>query len=186
MRPTMVKPWPLWRPSAPMRITEESSISSACLPMSSSFAPSRTRVDLQKPHTATVVEAPRKRMAAPHDGQAAAFMRRPFRSTRALPLAGASIRSTGVAQPRGEAVDGKVDAALHALLRVARAVAPQQLELQVVQRVEVGKAVADRARERGIRRQESVGAGDGEERRHGRLVLVLDAPEDRAGERDVG
>src|SRR4051812_21179009 len=127
-----------------MRSGDWSSRSSACLPISSSLAPSRTSVDLQKAQTATTEDAPRKRIAAPHDGHAAAFMRRHFRSTRALPLARASIRSTGVAQPRGEPVDGEVDAAFHAVLRVARPMAPQQLELQVVQRVEVGEAVADR------------------------------------------
>src|SRR5688572_10996631 len=51
--------------------------------------------------------------------------------------------SPGVPQSCRQAVDGKVDAVLHALLGAARAVAAQQLQLQVVQRVEVREAVAD-------------------------------------------
>src|SRR5512134_1107090 len=54
-----------------MRIGEWSSSSSACLPMSSSLAPSRTSVDLQNAHTATIDVAPRKRSGPPHDGQLA-------------------------------------------------------------------------------------------------------------------
>src|SRR5690348_17482915 len=49
--------------------------------------------------------------------------------------------STGVAQPRRKPVDREVDAALHALLGAARAVALQQLQLQVVERVEVGEEI---------------------------------------------
>ena len=51
-------------------------------------------------------------------------------------------RPTRVAQARSDAVDADVDAALHALVGLAFAVAPHQLHLQVVQRVDVGKAVA--------------------------------------------
>ena len=63
----------------------------------------------------------------------------------------------GIAQARREPVDRHVDAALHALdagvVLAARAVAPHQLDLQVVERIEVRKAVLDRARQRRVRRQ---------------------------------
>src|SRR5687767_5106412 len=75
----------------------------------------------------------------------------------------------GVAQSGSEAVDGKVDAALHARLGVPRPVAPQELQLQVVQGIEVGEAVADGACERGVRLEEAGAAGDREERLHRRI-----------------
>src|SRR6202012_748117 len=57
--------------------------------------------------------------------------------------------STGVAQPRGDAVDRQVDAALHALggriVLAPHAVAAHQFDLQVVQRIEIREPVFDRA-----------------------------------------
>ena len=50
-----------------------------------------------------------------------------------------------MAQPRRDAVAGQVDAALHAFVGFARAVAAQQFDLAVVQRIDVGEAIADRA-----------------------------------------
>src|SRR4051812_11015211 len=62
--------------------------------------------------------------------------------------------STRVAQSRGNAVDREVDAAPQPLVLgralAARAVAAHQLDLQVVQRIEIGEAVLDRSREGGI------------------------------------
>src|SRR5688572_33203988 len=96
MRPTTVKPTPLWRPSAPMRMGESSSRRSACLPMSSILAPSRTRVDLQNAHTATIELAPRKRSGPPHDGQLAVFTGHPslFRRSIGHEVGGACVWST--------------------------------------------------------------------------------------------
>src|SRR5688572_25066968 len=71
--------------------------------------------------------------------------------------------SPAVAQPCVDAIDGQVDGAYRARVAVATAVAPQQRDLQVVQRVEVGKAVADRAGERGVVGEELARPGDGEE-----------------------
>src|SRR5439155_10747054 len=84
-----------------------------------------------------------------------------------------------IPQPRRQSVNGEVDAALHALVGVARAMAAQELELEVVEGVEVGEAVADRAGERRIRFEEGRGAGDLEERLRRRVELGRDAPEDR-------
>ena len=66
------------------------------------------------------------------------------------------------------------------------AVALEQLDLQVVQRIEVREAVADRARERRIGFEEADAAGDREERPHGGIELGADAREDRLAERRVG
>ena len=53
-------------------------------------------------------------------------------------------------QARCNAVDGQVNAALHPLVILTLAVAANQLHLQMVQRVDVGKAVAHRARQRRV------------------------------------
>jgi hypothetical protein len=85
--------------------------------------------------------------------------RRRRRLARALPR---------IPQPRRQTVDRDVDAALDAVERrivlAARAVAPHQLDLQVIQRVEVRKAVLDRTRERGVVREAMALAGDARER----------------------
>src|SRR6476660_8747858 len=64
--------------------------------------------------------------------------------------------STGVAQARREPGDRNVDAGLHAaelwIVLAARAIAPHQLDLEVIERVEVREAVLDRARQRRIAR----------------------------------
>src|SRR6476469_5589717 len=64
-----------------------------------------------------------------------------------MPAAAALSR---IAQARGDAVDGEMDALDDALVGVAGAVALQELELHVVEGIEVGKAVADGAGEQGI------------------------------------
>ena len=70
----------------------------------------------------------------------------------------------GVAQAGGDAVDRQVDAALqplHAFLALAPvAVAAQQFDLQVVERVEIGEAMRDRARQRRVALQPFGLAGD--------------------------
>ena len=52
-----------------------------------------------------------------------------------------------VAQPGGKAVDRQMDAGDDILNRIAGAIALQQLDLHVVERVELREAVADRARQ---------------------------------------
>ena len=52
-----------------------------------------------------------------------------------------------VAQARGNAVDRKMDAAPDAIIRIAGAMPAQQLDLQVIERVEIGEAILDRARQ---------------------------------------
>jgi hypothetical protein len=67
------------------------------------------------------------------------------------PAARSGPLSAGVPQPRRHPVDRQVNPPLHPLLHRAafllRAVAPHQLDLQVVQRVEVRESVRDRARQ---------------------------------------
>ncbi len=64
---------------------------------------------------------------------------------RVFPLA-----STRIPQPRCNPVDADVDAALYPFVGQASAVAADQLDLQVVQWVDVGEAVADRPVERRV------------------------------------
>src|SRR3954471_246615 len=94
--------------------------------------------------------------------------------------------SPGVAQACRQPVDGEVDPALHALLGPAGAVTLQELELQVVQRVEVGEAIADRAREARVGCEKRLLARDLEERCHRRIEFAADPAEDRIGEPPVG
>mgnify|MGYP006151880011 CR=1 FL=1 len=58
------------------------------------------------------------------------------------------------------------------------AVALDQFDLQVVQRVEIGEAVLDRARQQRIAGQAFLGAGDGREHAAGTFMLAGDAAED--------
>ena len=71
-----------------------------------------------------------------------------------------AARLARVAQACRYAVDGDMDAALHPLIRLARAVASHQFDLQVVQRVNVRKAVADGVLQGGVVRQALLVAGD--------------------------
>ena len=52
-----------------------------------------------------------------------------------------------VAQPGGKAVDCQMDAGDDILIRIAGAIALQQLDLHVVERVKIREAVADRTRQ---------------------------------------
>ena len=54
-----------------------------------------------------------------------------------------------------------MDTPLHPLIRLARTVAAHQLHLQMVQRVDVGKAVANRALQRCVIGQAILVTGDG-------------------------
>ena len=73
--------------------------------------------------------------------------------------------SAGVAQARRNAVDGDVDAALDALIRCGLvpkpfAVAANQFNLQMVQRIQIGKPVLDGALQRRIASQALLVPGD--------------------------
>src|SRR5581483_3042681 len=58
--------------------------------------------------------------------------------------------SAAIPQPCRNAVDGDLDAAQHLLVEIFRAMLLQQLDLHVVQRVKIGKTVADRALKQGV------------------------------------
>ena len=111
--------------------------------------------------------------------KAAPPRRRPLRHAPARLCRPASPR---IAQPRRHPVDRDVDAAPHALVRRLagrlRAVTAHQFDLQVVQRVEVGQAVLERARERGVRREAPGLAGDQRQHVAGALPLGADRGED--------
>src|SRR5438034_293843 len=68
-----------------------------------------------------------------------------------------------VAQPCGYPVDGQMDCLHHALVGIASPMTPEQFDLYMVQRIEVGKAVLDRARQQGILVEQCLLAGDGEQ-----------------------
>src|SRR5262252_7517910 len=55
-----------------------------------------------------------------------------------------------VAQPCGYPIDGQMDCLHHALVGLAGAMTLQQFDLYMVERIEVGEAVLDRARQQGI------------------------------------
>src|SRR6185312_16539494 len=58
--------------------------------------------------------------------------------------------SPAIAQAGGYAVDGELDPGQHLLARRARAIELHELDLHVVERIEIGKAVADRPVEQRI------------------------------------
>src|ERR687888_330834 len=78
-----------------------------------------------------------------------------------VPSAAGSLAA--VAQPCGYSVDGQMDCLHHALVGIAGPVTPEEFDLYMVQRIEVGKAVLDRAREQGILLEQCLLAGDGEQ-----------------------
>ena len=78
-------------------------------------------------------------------------------------------------------MDAVADARVVALL----AVAAQQLDLHVVERVEVGEAVADRALEQRVAVEQFALAGDRPQRLDAGLVLGADAAEDRVAQADA-
>src|SRR5712692_2626060 len=87
-----------------------------------------------------------------------------------------------VSQAGRNAVDGEVDRAQQARVAAAGAVAAQQLDLQVVERVEVGKAVADRARQGRVVGEQLGMPGDRREPAARALPLLRDAAEDFAAQ----
>ena len=80
--------------------------------------------------------------------------------------------SPRVSQRGGDAVDGEVDTAFHEDVVVAGASTPEHGDLQVMQRVEVGKPVADTPGQPWIVAEERRAAGDGQDVSDGSFVLV--------------
>jgi hypothetical protein len=72
----------------------------------------------------------------------------------------ADTSSAGIAQAGGNPVDRQLDAVQHALVAVGRAMPPQQLDLQVVQRIEVRQPMTQRARQQRVALQQRVTAYD--------------------------
>ena len=88
-------------------------------------------------------------------------------------------------QARRDAVDADVDAALHPLIGEARPVAPYQFDLQVMQRIDVRKAVPDGARKRRIGLQSLPLPGDAVECIDCRLPLGFDRCKDALAQTTV-
>src|SRR5438046_7275122 len=76
----------------------------------------------------------------------AAFLNRPATSCHRVHRAA----SPAIAQARGEAVDRQMYPALGELIGLARAMATQQLDLEVIERVEIGEAIANASRQRRV------------------------------------
>ena len=68
-----------------------------------------------------------------------------------------------IAQPCGYPVDGQVDCLHHALVGIASPVTLQQFDLYMVERIQVGETVLDRARQQRILIEQCLLAGDGEQ-----------------------
>src|SRR5262249_49417568 len=88
--------------------------------------------------------------------------------TSGLDLCSAAIGSVGpelatVAQPCGYPIDGQMDCLHHALVGLAGPMTLQQFDLHMVERIEVGEAVLDRARQQGILVEQCLLASDGEQ-----------------------
>src|SRR5690606_23125900 len=100
-------------------------------------------------------------------------------------------RSAGVAQPRRDSVDGEVDGAAYARIGLAMAVAlrgaptADQFDLQVVQRVDVGKALAQRGQQHGVVGQQ-VALRQQPQHGYGARVFGADLPEDALAQRAPG
>jgi hypothetical protein len=81
----------------------------------------------------------------------------------------ARTRLSAVAQTRGDTVDRQVNPGNDVVIRVTGAVTFQELDLHVVERVEIGEAVADRARQERVAFEQALLADD-------RQQCVDDAP----------
>src|SRR5947208_7716247 len=68
-----------------------------------------------------------------------------------------------VAQPCGYPIDGQMDCLHHALVGITGPVTLQQFDLYMVERIEVGKAVLNRARQQRILLEQCLLAGDCEQ-----------------------
>src|SRR6476646_7129145 len=93
---------------------------------------------------------------------------------------------SAVTKARRQPVDRQVYRALRPYVGRACTIAPQQLDLQMVERIEIRKAVADAARERRIVVEQRRLLRDREEVRNRARMLVADASEDRVTDRFIG
>src|SRR5262245_3565067 len=83
--------------------------------------------------------------------------------------------STSIPKSRRYAVDRDLNAAQHLLIRVLRAVFLQKLHLHVIERIEIGEALADRAFEQRVSLQQPLLAHDFEQRFDREVPLPADA-----------
>ena len=90
-----------------------------------------------------------------------------------------------IPQPRGYAIDGEVDGSLHQHIVIPCAMALQQAHLQVIERVYVGGAGQQAARESGIVLQQGGVASHGEQRLDGGFPFAADRTEDALPQLDV-
>src|SRR5579863_7517147 len=107
-----------------------------------------------------------------------------FHSLFATPYS--PLLSAAVAQTGGNAVDRDLDAAQHLLVGVLRPVLLQKLHVHVVQRIEIGKAVADRALEKRVTFQQACLPGDLQQPVDRTLPLAPDTLEDVLAKCGVG
>src|SRR5215211_3218093 len=91
----------------------------------------------------------------------------------------AFMLSSAVPQSRGDAVDGEMDGLDDPLVGVAGAVALQQFELHVIERIDIGKTIAKGTGERRVALQQRILLEDRQQRLPRALILVADACEDR-------
>src|SRR5438093_3055515 len=97
-------------------------------------------------------------------------------------MAARRMRSSAVPQAGRDAVDRQMDRASRADVGVAGAIAAEQLDLQVFQRVEIGKAVADAALERWVVLEQRRLLRDRQAMPNAPLVLARDPREDRVAQ----
>ena len=73
-------------------------------------------------------------------------------------------RLAAIAQPRRDPVHRQMNPLQHVRIAVAGSKAREQFDLHVIERIHIGKAVADRAREQRIAFQQRALPGDGQQR----------------------
>src|SRR6185437_11751867 len=88
------------------------------------------------------------------------------------------LLSPAIAQARRNAVDGDLDATQDLLVRILRAVFLQQLDLNVIERIEIGKAVADRTLQQRVALQQPLLPHDIEQRPDASVPFAADATKD--------
>src|SRR5688500_10342660 len=98
----------------------------------------------------------------------------------------AFMLSSAIPQSRGNAIDGEMDGLDDALVGVAGAIALQQLELYVVERVDIGETIANGACEGGVAFEKRVLLEDRQQRLPRAFVFVADAGEYRFAQLRIG
>src|SRR6266850_5218355 len=87
-----------------------------------------------------------------------------------------SAPSPAIPQPRRYPIDRELNPAQHLLVRVLRAVFLQQFHLHMVERIEIGKTVADRAVQEWVALQQPFMPHDVEQRLDRGMPFAPDAP----------